>query len=289
MRESIMVKDGNHTIDGKTLQNDNVFVNSSIELLNKLTGMQTRRGLECAVISNNKLVNVVSDSYGHLPNEKFFIEVERKLIDADIQYVTRAINREDRSFVVDYILSDESYHIAVKGKQDIIRPMLRFTNSYDGSCKTSGHFGFYRKVCSNGLHVSQWNIGFSVKHRGNIVEIVLPEIGSLVNKFMDNEYFTLQKKFEVLAERPIADLAQFVKYVCDKTALFQYEKSEKNPDPSLNARIVMDTVNAEARLLGGKPSLWLGYNAFNELLHGKLQKTFEAQKKLDGKLFETVL
>ncbi|WP_335964886.1 hypothetical protein [Galbibacter sp. PAP.153] len=29
--------------------------------------------------------------------------------------------------------------------------MLRFINSYDGSEKTSGHFGFFRKICANGL------------------------------------------------------------------------------------------------------------------------------------------
>jgi hypothetical protein len=286
--ERLMLK-GDHQIDGRDLRNDDVFKHNYVTSLQGIIGMPTRQGYEKAVISNGKLVNVVSDSYGHLPNEKFFIEVERKLIDADIKYVTRSINREDRSFVVDYILSDDSYHISVKGKQDIIRPMLRFTNSYDGSCKKSGHFGFFRKICSNGLHVSEWNIGFSVKAKGDIEQVVLPEIGSLVNKFMDNEYYTLKKKFEVLAERPIADLSQFVKFVCDKTELFKYESSEKNPDPSLNARIVMDTVNNESRLLGDRPSLWLGYNAFNELLHGKLKKTFEAQKKLDGKLFETVL
>jgi len=285
--ESLMVRNG--VISDKPLQQDDVFKANYITSLQGLTGLEPRQGLENVVISNNKIVNVVSDSYGHLPNEKFFIEVEHKLIDADIKYVTRSINRDDRSFVVDYILSDDSYHIAVKNGKDIIRPMLRFTNSYDGSCKKSGHFGFFRQVCGNGLHVSEWHIGFSVKAKGNIEQIVLPHIGDLVNAFMDNEYYTLKKKFDVLAERPISDLKGFVKYICDKTEIFQYEKSDKNPDPSLNAQTVIDTVHREANLLGQRPSLWLGYNAFNELLHGKLKQTFEKQKKSDGKLFETVL
>jgi hypothetical protein len=42
--------------------------------------------------------------------------------------------------------------------------MLRFKNSYDGSEKTSGHFGFYREVFTNGLHVVQAEIAFSIKH-----------------------------------------------------------------------------------------------------------------------------
>jgi hypothetical protein len=64
--------------------------------------------------------------------------------------------------------------------------MLRFTNSYDGSCKTSGKFGFFREVCSNGLHTAQTDIGFSLRHKGNIKELVLPAIGNIIYKFLDN-------------------------------------------------------------------------------------------------------
>lgn len=59
--------------------------------------------------------------------------------------------------------------------------------------------------------------------------------------------------------------------------------------PSLNARLVMDTISKEARLLNTQPNMWLGYNAFNELLHNKLKKTFEAQKNIDAKILETIL
>lgn len=270
------------------LQNDNVFVKSSLISLADATGMPVRTGLEKAVVSEGQIVNIVSKSYGHLPNEKFFYGVEEKLIKSDIQYVTRSINRDNRSFAVDYILQDEKMVINIKNGMDKIVPMLRFTNSYDGSCKTSGHFGFFRQICSNGLHVSHTNVGFSVKHRGNIAEVVMPEIGSLVKTFMDNEYYSLRHKFEVLAERPITDLNEFVRMTASELKLFKFESSEKNPDPSLNARIVIETIEKEASLLGGGANMWLGYNAFNELLHGKLKKTFEQQKNIDSKLFELV-
>ena len=65
---------------------DNVLVTSEVVPLEKLTGMPSRRGLENAIICENQIVNVVSNSYGHLPNEKFFLGVEEKLIDADIYY-----------------------------------------------------------------------------------------------------------------------------------------------------------------------------------------------------------
>src|ERR1051325_237989 len=95
----------------KPLQNDNVFVNCNIVSLADLSGKPTRKGLENVILSEGEVVNVVSRSYGHLPNERLFYEVENRLIDTGIQYVTRSINRNNRSFAVDYILQDESYHI----------------------------------------------------------------------------------------------------------------------------------------------------------------------------------
>lgn len=271
------------------LRQDNVFVENSIVQLADLANIPTRRGLEQAIISGGKIVNVVSNTYGHLPNENFFTAVEEKLIEADINYTSRSINREDRSFAVDYILNDERYHINVKAGDDIIKPMLRFTNSYDGSNKTAGHFGFFRQVCSNGLHVAQAKIGFSMKHRGNVAQIVLPEISALVRHFMDNEFYSLHKKFEVLAETQIKDVTDFVRFTLGETNLFKYEASEKNPEkPSANAQFVIDKIYKESHQLGQLPNYWLGYNAFNQILHEKLKKPFEQQKRIDAELFDKV-
>lgn len=267
---------------------DNVLVDSSIVPLQSLTGIASRRGLENAIVCENQIVNVVSNSYGHLPNEKFFLGVEEKLIDADIYYQQRSINRDNRSFVVDYVLADDRYKVAVKGEQDVLRPMLRFVNSYDGSCKTSGSFGFWRKVCDNGLHVAQTHIGFSVKHSGAIADIVMPKLDEIVAKFMDNEFYSLKRKFEVLAERPVYNLEDYVKFTAKTSGLFKYESSDKNPEPSANARFVFDVVERETKLLNTRPNQWIVYNAFNELLHGKLKKTFDQQRTLDERLFETI-
>lgn len=272
------------------LTNDDVFVSNKIVDLSTLTGVASRKGLEQAIISNGTLVNVVSKSYGHLPNEIFFGEVERQLNQANVKFVKKSINRNDSSFSVDYILHDDSFIVKVKQSEDRILPMLRFVNSYDGTNKTSGHFGFFREVCTNGLHVAQSKIGFSVKHRGNIAEIVMPEISYLVNTFMENEYYSLSRKFEVLAETVITDVKEFVRMTATDLGLFKFEASEKNAEPSLNARMVIDTITKEQRILGlDKPNLWLGYNAFNELLHDKLKKTFDQQANLDSKVFEHLL
>lgn len=271
------------------LQNDNVYVESKVVSLKDITGMPTTSKFSKAIVSEGQIVNVISDAYGHLPNEQFFYEVESKMIDADVQYITRSINRNNRSFAVDYLLNDESYHVNVKSGSDKIIPMMRFTNAYDGSGPVSGFFGLFREVCSNRLMVAETQVGFKVRHKSTILEVVLPGIAAMVEKFMENEYYSLHKKFEVLAEQPISDLSKFVQEIAEEMELFKFAKSEKNPDtPSKNAEFVMDIINNEATKLGTKPNLWLGYNAFNEFIHAS-EKPFQKQKSLDGSLFNAVL
>lgn len=56
------------------LQQDEVFVPVQLRPLEALTGMPNRKGMERAIVSNEKIVNVVSKRYGHIPNELFFWE-----------------------------------------------------------------------------------------------------------------------------------------------------------------------------------------------------------------------
>jgi len=269
--------------------NDSIYVENSIVDTHTITGMETRKGLEKVVISGGKIVNIVSNQYGHLPNNVFFKEVESKLAEANIGYLKRVVNRENCSFSVDYILNDNTLLIKAKNETDIMLPMLRFINSYDGSNKTKGSFGIYRQICTNGLFGFRSEIGFAVKHRGNIASVVMPKIGDLVTKFIDNEYYTLSRKFEVLAETFVTDLTGFVKLTTETLGLFKYEMSDKNPMPSLNARMVLDIINKESNILGTPPSLWNVYNAVNEVIHSKLKKSFDKQIDLDAKLFDFIM
>jgi hypothetical protein len=269
------------------LRQDNVYpelkVISGDEFTEKFG--KTRKGWNKAIYSNGTLVNLVGKDYGVLSNIDFFGEIENKLLEKDIRVMTRAINREDRAFAVDHILSDDRYVINVKNGMDSIRPMLSFTTSYDGSTKTQGFWGFFRTVCQNGLHVSQSEIGFSLKHTGNIVNLVMPGIDSLIEKFMDNEFFSLKRKFEILAETPIKDLGEYVKMVCNETGIFQFEKSEENDAASKHAENVINTIRREAKLLNVEPNAWLSYNSFNAYIHSS-KKGFQTAYNLDAKLFD---
>ena len=269
------------------LQQDEIFVPSEMKSLKSLTQMESRRGLENAIISNGKIVNVVSNSYGHVPNELFFKKAEEMLTDAGLNYQKRTINRNDRSFITDFIIDDNN-QFSVKNEKDLILPMLRFKNSYDGSEKTSGHFGFYREVCSNGLHVSQAEIEFSIKHSKNNTDLIMPRLNNLFDKFLDNEFYTITKKFDRMREFEIIDTKEFVKEILESTKLFRYECSDKNNDPSKKSREILEILDNEALLLDEKPNLWIGYNAFNQMLHNTLKKSFSQQERLDKKLFDVV-
>ncbi|EIJ40888.1 protein of unknown function (DUF932) [Galbibacter orientalis DSM 19592] len=269
------------------LQQDEIFVPSEMKSLKSLTQMESRRGLENVIISNGKIVNVVSNCYGHVPNELFFKKAEEMLTDAELNYQKRTINRDDRSFITDFIIDDNS-QFSVKNEKDLILPMLRFKNSYDGSEKTSGHFGFYRQVCSNGLHVSQAEIEFSIKHSKNNTDLIMPRLSNLFDKFLDNEFYTITKKLDRMREFKIIDTKEFVKEILERTKLFRYECSDKNNDPSKKSREVLEILDNEALLLNEVPNLWIGYNAFNQMLHNTLKKSFSQQERLDKKLFDAV-
>ena len=270
-----------------SLQQDEVFVPVQIRPLNELTGMPVRKGLEQAVVSNGKIVNIVSHRYGHIPNQLFFKKAEQLLVDADLIYSRKSINRSDRSFSVDFVLTDSTQFSVGQG-EDVILPMLRFTNAYDGSERTAGHFGFYRKICSNGLHVAQTEIGFSIKHHKNAVQLIMPELQGLFRRFLDNEFYSISGRFHQMMTVELLDTKDFVREVLERTQLFRYECSDTNDAHSKKAREVLEILDAEALQLGSTPNLWLGYNAFNAVLHRNLKKGFTKQQLLDRQLFETV-
>lgn len=272
----------------KALRKDNLYVPNQIMSLEELTGLPVAKGMEKAIVSNGKIVNVVSNRYGHLPNEDFFGLAEQKMKATGLDYDIETVNREDKSFKMNFILKADKYRFNIKNDADSVNAMLTFYSSYDSTVRSAGNLSIYRQVCSNGLHMWKSLDEFKFKHTGNIVSVIMPELEGIIEQFTNNEFFEIKRVFEVLAEKPITDLTGFVKYVLGETGLFKYEASEKNPEPSLNARLVMDTIRNEANQLGTTPNLWLGYNAFNELLHGKLKKSFETQRSLDGQLFDTI-
>ena len=124
--------------------------------------------------------------------------------------------------------------------------MLRFKNPYDGCDKTSGHFGFYRQICSNGLHVSQVELESPIRHTKNGIHLVMSKLSQLFDKFLDNEFYSMVPKFNKIKEIKIINTEKFVREILKKTQLFRYECSDTNPDPSKKAREVIKILNQES-------------------------------------------
>jgi len=55
----------------------------------------------------------------------------------------------------------------------------------------------------------------------------------LKERFMNNEYYELQRKFEVLAKTPVKNLEDYVKLTCEELKIFMFEASQENPMTSL--------------------------------------------------------
>jgi hypothetical protein len=165
------------------LQQDNFFILSELKPLSELTGVPSRKGLENAIISYGKIVNIVSKSYGHIPNEVFFKQAEQKLIDAGLDFYKRTINRDDRTFSTDFILRDTNHFTL------IMSPMKSYP-CYDlrilmtDEKKPLGILGSIDKVCSNALHIANIEIAFSIKHSRHCTEMILPSIDRLFQKFL---------------------------------------------------------------------------------------------------------
>lgn len=269
--------------------NTNVYPTVAKMELNKISDYSGIGKCSHVILSNGKVVQTCSNSYGLLKNENFFVPFEEKMRDEHIDFKAIYKNVDDCQFTADYILEGE---LSVKTKSDTIQPKIRLINSYDGSCKTMGFLGFYRQVCSNGLHALRYEVDFKLKHTQGNIAMALPSLREMLDRYQQTEGVKIVRRFHVLAEQPIPSykLKDFVKGVADSTKLFKFEKSDKNPDPSLNSQFVLDVIAKESHNLKEVPNRWIVYNSFNEwLFNDQRNSKAEAMRtEIDSKLFETV-
>lgn len=278
----------------KENQNDNVYVEVESRLTKDIFGGEVNNNISQAIVSNGKLVQTCSPRYHILNNKDFFGRMEHQLIDEGIGYKMRSYNINDSKFYVDFILDDESKKVhlhnnSIKGVDDNVVPMIRLTNSYDGSMKTAGYLGYYRKVCNNGLHVSHMEIDFSVKHTRNKIELFMPNIDEILGRFMQNENYSIVNKMETLQARIIdpKNIQNWIQALNEQDRVFSATKEKDNELIILPmAQLVEDIVIRDANATSVEPNAWLLYSAFNEVIHSQLQtNSYTNQKKLDNKAF----
>ena len=297
-------------------QNDDVF--GSVEMFDSkdfFGGREVASKMEKVIISNNRVVNTCSSSYGLLPNQDFFGKMEEELILEGLKFKTRSFNHNDSRFSVDYILNDDSKVITVNdqrnnGVDDTIVPMIRLTNSYDGSLKTAGYLGFFRKVCHNGLHMTTTQLEFKVKHTKGKMKLFIPNIEQLVQRFLSNEMYFIQDKIQKMQthfidekqiESWIKELAKQERVWIDNSEenyLKRLQKAEQSgkditkvapAKESPNIETVKSILIRDAETTGVEPNAWLLYSAFNEFIHSNTSQVFVNQKELDTKVFNSIV
>ena len=296
-------------------QNDNVF--GSVEMVDTkdfFGGREVASKLDKVIISNNKVVHTCSPSYGLLANQDFFGKMEEELVLEGLNFKTRSFNHNDSRFSVDYILNDESKIITVNdqrnnGIDDTIVPMIRLTNSYDGSLKTAGYLGFFRKICHNGMHMTTTQLEFKVKHTKGKMNLFIPNIEQLVQRFLSNEMFFIQDKIQKMKthfidekqiESWIKELAKQDRIWVDNSEenyLMRLREAEESGEDlskvipakqSQNIEIVKNILIRDAETTGVEPNAWLLYSAFNEFIHSSTSQSFTKQKELDTRVFNSV-
>ena len=296
-------------------QNDNVF--GTVEMFDTkefFGGREVASKLDKVIISNNKVVHTCSPSYGLLANQDFFGKMEEELVLEGLNFKTRSFNHNDSRFSVDYILNDESKIITVNdqrnnGIDDMIVPMIRLTNSYDGSLKTAGYLGFFRKICHNGMHMTTTQLEFKVKHTKGKMNLFIPNIEQLVQRFLSNEMFFIQDKIQKMKthfidekqiESWIKELAKQDRVWADNSEenyLMRLRKAEESgkdiskvapAKESPNVEIVKNILIRDAESTGVEPNAWLLYSAFNEFIHSNTSQVFTNQKELDTRVFNSV-
>ena len=296
-------------------QNDNVF--GSVEMVDTkdfFGGREVASKMDKVIISNNRVVHTCSPSYGLLPNQDFFGKMEEELVLEGLQFKTRSFNHNDSRFSVDYILDDDSKIITVNdqrnnGIDDTIVPMIRLTNSYDGSLKTAGYLGFFRKICHNGMHMTTTQLEFKVKHTKGKMKLFIPNIEQLVQSFLSNEMFSIQDKIQKMQthfidekqiENWIKELAKQERVWIDNSEenyLKRLQKAEQSgkeiskvspAKESPNIETVKSILIRDAETTGVEPNTWLLYSAFNEFIHSNTSQVFTNQKELDTKVFNSI-
>ena len=297
-------------------QNDNIF--GSVEMVDTkdfFGGREIASKMDKVIISNNRVVHACSPSYGLLTNQDFFGKMEEELELEGLQFKTRSFNHNDSRFSVDYILDDDSKIITVNdqrnnGIDDTIVPMIRLTNSYDGSLKTAGYLGFFRKICHNGLHMTTTQLEFKVKHTKGKMKLFIPNIEQLVQNFLSNEMFSIQDKIQKMQthfidekqiENWIKELAKQERVWIDNSEenyLKRLQKAEQSgkdiskvspAKDSPNIETVKSILIRDAETTGVEPNAWLLYSAFNEFIHSNTSQVFTNQKELDTKVFNSIV
>lgn len=252
-----------------TPQFDGIPVNSLPNLENTIL-VTTPEGM--------KVVNTCSNQYRLVPIQDVLLPFEEAL-DSVFDYSAVYRHSDYCRFFVDYIMKKPS-ETAVNDK---IAPRIRLQHSYSGDVRYEVKFGFYRQICSNGLHAIGFDQKIRTKHTKNRLDEELGNMIEIVQEFVEHaeDYMKpFQMMDEVIYDTPIM-FEERIDAVIDLTGF------PKNLKENIVLRASLE--RAQNNL---KQSDWLIYNAMNyQLNHNYTELGMQEwnRQKLDERLLQFFL
>jgi hypothetical protein len=253
-------------------------------------------------------LNYCSNRYELVPNAVIFPNIEKILNEHGIKFEVQYSHTSNARFYANYVITDERYRYKIKGTNDEICPVLRVQHSYNGLTKYRIMFGYFRVICSNGLTVpvqemSKYNLVIIGKHTSSILRS-LKQLDTLLSQFANEaKQITadITEKFEMLANRPVADVKARVEQVLRQNKIGMVENKNFNTVDNIANRILAEA-NSTARIINldltertlgynGKVNDWLVYNGINQYLGDDSVNIASPEKRMetDTKIFEYML
>ena len=253
-------------------------------------------------------LNYCSNRYELVPNAVIFPNIEKILTEHGIKFEVQYSHTSNARFYANYVITDERYRYKIKGTNDEICPVLRVQHSYNGLTKYRIMFGYFRVICSNGLTVpvqemSKYNLVIIGKHTSSILRS-LKQLDTLLSQFANEAIqitADITEKFEMLANRPVADVKARVEQVLRQNKIGMVDNKNFNTVDNIANRILAEA-NSTARIINldltertlgynGKVNDWLVYNGINQYLGDDSVNIASPEKRMetDTKIFEYML
>lgn len=226
------------------------------------------------------VINSCSKDYSLVPNEELLSPLIDQL-ESNYTVECEPSHYGYSKFYINMAFKDKAYFIGGKGKKDMLFPMIRINNSYDGSVKYSYSGRILRVHCDNGLCLPEGDeISMEPRmHTGHLDKTAVDDTIGFIQEFLDGAKDLVQG-YNVLTQKKYTpgELLQRIEQIAKATD-FSKKKMEA----------VAERVSKEVND-GFDRNDWIIYNAFNYVVYDKTNSEMKDHKrdKLDFKLLEYI-
>lgn len=219
------------------------------------------------------IVGLCSKKFGIIPCSNLFPVLETEMNKNQYFFEKKYLHQNYCRFYVEYIFNNE---MEFGLNREIIKPSIKIIHSYNGSLKYTINFGFWRKVCSNGLYGFNFVFSLGFKHTMDNIEKIINESMEKLDIFFD-KIEEIKFHYSALEKRKIIKYEDRVRLIADKTKF-----------PRKSILPVIERIKVES--IGGEVNDWIIYNSFNYVLNNSDFKIYEEEKiKLDIKIFNQIV